>query len=115
MKVASIVLNSLILAGYFIAGLVMMIGNPLIGVLVMLCGIPCLISIIVICTSNRRSGGFIFQGIMDILFGFLISGIMMLCIEDRDLAKGKKTIQQTTTYTPIDKPSKHDDSNDVGI
>lgn len=87
MKIASIVLNSIILAGYLIGGIVCMTASPILGVILLLAGLPCLISIIVICTSHRRSGGFIFQGIMDILFGFLISGIMMLCIEDADLAK----------------------------
>lgn len=45
----------------------------------------CLISIIVTHSASRKGGGYIFQGIIDLIFGSLLGGIFMLCVREQNL------------------------------
>lgn len=47
--------------------------------------IVCIISIIVTHSASSKSGGYIFQGVIDLIFGSLLGGIFMLCVREEDL------------------------------
>jgi len=98
MKVASIVLNSIGIGVYLLVAIILMtasgasgesaIGAGLIVAIVLWIPIiTSIISIVVITTSRSKNGGFTFQGIMDMLFGNLLGGVFMLCIDEKDLKK----------------------------
>ena len=87
MKTASTVFNVLSIFIYIIVWI--MVGRePNMG-LAWIIFIPailvCLISIIVTHSASHKGGGYIFQGILDILFGSLLAGIFMLCVKESDL------------------------------
>ena len=87
MKAASTVFNVISIVIYIIAwiisgrqpgaGLVWIFFLPAIAV--------CLISIIVTHSATRKGGGYIVQGILDIIFGSLLAGIFMLCVREEDM------------------------------
>lgn len=89
MKVASIVLNAVSIAVNVLIQIIFAIPGTTIWISLSLAPsvITCIISIIVIATSTEKNGGFIFQGIMDLLFGSMFAGIFMLCIDAKDLKK----------------------------
>lgn len=87
MKAASTVFNVISIAIYIVswivagtqpgAGMVWLFFLPAIAV--------CLISIIVTHSATHKGGGYIFQGILDIIFGSLLAGIFMLCVKEEDM------------------------------
>lgn len=87
MKAASTVFNVLSILIYIIAWIA--VGKqPNMG-LAWIFFLPailvCLVSIIVTHSASHKGGGYIFQGILDIIFGSLLAGIFMLCVNESDM------------------------------
>ena len=87
MKTASTVFNVISIIAYVIAWIA--VGQQPNMALAWIAFLPailvCLVSIIVVNTATHKGGGYIFQGILDLLFGSLLAGIFMLCVKDYDL------------------------------
>lgn len=88
MKVASTALNSIVILIYIIVGFVFTeLGYPIVWIFGCLGVLIDFISIIVIWTARDKSGGYIFQGILNIIAGCALAGIFMLCVPRDDLMR----------------------------
>lgn len=87
MKTASSVFNIISIILYVIVGLVVgrQRGYEFIWAFLGPAIAVCLIHKIVTHSSTRKGGGYIFQGILDIFFGSVLAGILMLCVREEDM------------------------------
>ena len=87
MKAASTVFNVISIVIYIIAWIISgrQPGAGLVWLFFLPAIVVCLISIIVMHSATRKGGGYIFQGILDIIFGSLLAGIFMLCVREEDM------------------------------
>ena len=82
MKAASVVINILSIILYAICWYLFraMPGMNLIWIVFLIPIVVCSLSVLVALAGTPKSGGYIFQGIKDLLFGSLLGGIFMLCV-----------------------------------